>query len=110
MPVVGDLGKAKLGISAADMTKMKGKIKHLFHLAAICDLSADAESQRVANIDGTRTVEFAEAIKAGCFITPLPSPPPALCDGTFREHVRGSRGTRSPVLPHQARFRRHCAQ
>jgi NAD(P)-dependent dehydrogenase (short-subunit alcohol dehydrogenase family) len=88
VPVVGDLGKAKLGISAADMTKMKGKIKHLFHLAAIYDLSADAESQRVANIDGTRnTVEFAEAIKAGCFHHTSSIAAAGLYDGTFREDM-----------------------
>ncbi|MBL8519276.1 MAG: SDR family oxidoreductase [Betaproteobacteria bacterium] len=88
VPVVGDLGKPKLGISAADMTKMKGKVKHLFHLAAIYDLSADAESQRVANIDGTRnTVEFADAIKAGCFHHTSSIAAAGLYDGTFREDM-----------------------
>src|SRR5262245_24527371 len=45
VPVVGDLAKPKLGLSAADMAKVK-KVKHFFHLAAIYDLSADAESQQ----------------------------------------------------------------
>src|SRR6185369_16971091 len=68
VPIVGDLGKPKLGIATGDITKLKGKIAHLFHLAAIYDLSADAASQQTANIDGTRhAVEFAEAVKAGCF-------------------------------------------
>src|SRR5688572_31867922 len=59
--VVGELAKPKLGVSAADLSKLKGKVKHCFHLAAIYDLSADAESQQAANIDGTRNaVEFAE--------------------------------------------------
>ena len=46
--VVGDLSKEKLGISAADQAKLKGKVRHFFHLAAIYDLAADAESQKAA--------------------------------------------------------------
>jgi NAD(P)-dependent dehydrogenase (short-subunit alcohol dehydrogenase family) len=88
VPVVGDLAKPKLGIAAADIAKMKGKIAHLFHLAAVYDLSADAESQRVANIDGTRNaVEFAEAIKAGCFHHTSSIAAAGLYDGTFREDM-----------------------
>src|SRR6187401_845066 len=54
IPILGDLAKAELGLSAADQSKIKGKVKHFFHLAAIYDLAADAESQQKANIDGTR--------------------------------------------------------
>jgi thioester reductase-like protein len=54
VPIVGDLAKPRLGISAADLAKLKGKVKHFFHLAAIYDLAADAESQQTANIEGTR--------------------------------------------------------
>src|SRR5436190_4853233 len=68
IPVVGDLAKPKLGLSSSDLGKLKGKVKHFFHLAAIYDLSADAQSQEAANIEGTRNaVEAAEAIEAGCF-------------------------------------------
>lgn len=88
VPIVGDLAKAKLGIAPADITKLKGKVTHLFHLAAIYDLSADAESQRVANIDGTRNaVEFAEAVKAGCFHHTSSIAAAGLYDGTFREDM-----------------------
>ena len=88
VPVVGDLAKPKLGIAAADIAKMKGKVSHLFHLAAIYDLSADAESQRVANIDGTRNaVELAEAIKVGCFHHTSSIAAAGLYDGTFREDM-----------------------
>jgi NAD(P)-dependent dehydrogenase (short-subunit alcohol dehydrogenase family) len=88
VPVVGDLAKTKLGIAPTDITKMKGKIKHLFHLAAIYDLSADAESQMVANIDGTRhAVEFADAVKAGCFHHTSSIAAAGLYDGTFREDM-----------------------
>src|SRR3546814_5524854 len=67
-PVVGDLAKPRLGLSAAQVRSLSGKVQHFFHLAAIYDLTADAESQRVANIEGTRhAIELASAIKAGCF-------------------------------------------
>ena len=88
IPIVGDLAKPKLGISPADTAKLKGKVKHFFHLAAIYDLSADAGSQQAANIDGTRNaVELAEAIDAGCFHHVSSIAAAGLYDGTFREDM-----------------------
>ena len=88
VPVVGDLGKPKLGLTPADITKLKGKVKHLFHLAAIYDMAADAASQQEANIDGTRNaVELADAIKAGCFHHTSSIAAAGLYDGTFREDM-----------------------
>ncbi len=88
VPIVGDLEKPKLGILPAEITKMRGKVAHLFHLAAIYDLSADAASQQGANIDGTRhAVEFAEAVKAGCFHHTSSIAAAGLYDGTFREDM-----------------------
>jgi hypothetical protein len=54
IPIVGDLTQAELGVSKADIRKLKGKIEHFFHLAAIYDLKASAEDQQRANVDGTR--------------------------------------------------------
>ena len=86
--VVGDLAKPRLGVASGDMSKLKGKVKHCFHLAAIYDLSADAESQEKANIDGTRNaVEFAEAIEAGCFHHVSSIAAAGLYDGVFREDM-----------------------
>ena len=88
VPVVGDLGKPKLGLTPTDITKLKGKVKHLFHLAAIYDMAADAASQQEANIDGTRNaVELADAIKAGCFHHTSSIAAAGLYDGTFREDM-----------------------
>jgi NAD(P)-dependent dehydrogenase (short-subunit alcohol dehydrogenase family) len=88
VPVWGDLTKAKLGVSADQITELKGKVKHLFHLAAIYDLSADAASQQSANIDGTRnTVEFAEAIRAGIFHHTSSIAAAGLYSGMFREDM-----------------------
>ena len=86
--VVGDLAKPKLGVSAADAAKLKGKVKHFFHLAAIYDLAAVAESQQKANIEGTRhAVELAEAIGAGCFHHTSSIAAAGLYDGVFREDM-----------------------
>ena len=66
--IKGDLAQPKLGVSKADLTKLKGKVKHLFHLGAVYDLEASAEAMHKANIVGTQAaLEFAEAVNAGCF-------------------------------------------
>ena len=88
IPVVGDLGKEKLGVSDADVKKLKGKIDHYFHLAAIYDLKAGAEAQQAANVDGTRhAVQFAQAIAAGCFNHVSSIAAAGLYDGVFREDM-----------------------
>ena len=64
--VVGDLSQRRLGVSDADVERLHDHVQHLFHLAAIYDMTADAASQNVANVEGTRhMVEFAEAVEAG---------------------------------------------
>ena len=68
--------------------KLKGKIDHFFHLAAIYDLTASAEAQQAANVDGTRhAVEFAEAVDAGCFHHVSSIAAAGLYDGVFREDM-----------------------
>jgi NAD(P)-dependent dehydrogenase (short-subunit alcohol dehydrogenase family) len=86
--VEGDLAKPGLGVAAADLRKLKGKIDHLFHLAAIYDLKASAEEQQIANVEGTRnTVRFAEAVQAGCFHHVSSIAAAGLYEGTFREDM-----------------------
>jgi NAD(P)-dependent dehydrogenase (short-subunit alcohol dehydrogenase family) len=64
--IVGDLSQRRLGVSDADVGKLTGNVDHFFHLAAIYDMEADAESQRIANVEGTRhMIELAEAVDAG---------------------------------------------
>jgi NAD(P)-dependent dehydrogenase (short-subunit alcohol dehydrogenase family) len=88
IPIVGDLAKEKLGLAPADLAKVKGKVKHFFHLAAIYDLAADAGSQEKANIDGTRNaVGAAEAMGAGCFHHTSSIAAAGLYDGVFREDM-----------------------
>ena len=86
--VVGDIEKPGLGIGAADLRKLKGKIDHLFHLAAIYDLAASADAQRAANVEGTRNVvAFANAIGAGCLHHVSSIAAAGLYDGVFREDM-----------------------
>jgi len=86
--VVGDLAKPRLGLSNTESAKLKGKVKHFFHLAAIYDLAADAESQEKANVEGTRNaVEAAEAMQAGCFHHVSSIAAAGLYDGVFREDM-----------------------
>jgi thioester reductase-like protein len=88
IPVLGDLAKPKLGVSDADMRKLKGKVDHMFHLAAIYDLKATAEAQKEANVGGTRhAVQFAQAVSAGCFHHVSSIAAAGLYDGVFREDM-----------------------
>jgi NAD(P)-dependent dehydrogenase (short-subunit alcohol dehydrogenase family) len=67
-PVIGDLSQPRLGVSDDTIGELTGNIDHFFHLAAIYDMAADEERNRVANVEGTRhAVELANAVKAGCF-------------------------------------------
>jgi short-subunit dehydrogenase len=68
VPVAGDLSQPGLGVSEEDLVTMRGSVDHFFHLAAIYDITADAEVQEIANVEGTRhAVELAGTIEAGCF-------------------------------------------
>ncbi len=86
--VVGDLSQPRLGISDEDVEKLRGDVDHLFHLAAIYDMEADGESQRVANVEGTRhMVELAEAVEAGCIHMVSSIAAAGLYEGTWREDM-----------------------
>ena len=88
IPIVGDLTQAELGVSKTDIRKLKGKIEHFFHLAAIYDLKASAEDQQRANVDGTRnTVRLAEEIGAGHFHLVSSIASAGLFEGLFREDM-----------------------
>ena len=68
VPIAGNLGQPGLGVSEEDLLTLRGDVDHFFHLAAIYDLTAGAEAQEIANVEGTRhAVELAGAVEAGCF-------------------------------------------
>lgn len=87
-PVIGDLTKPMLGLSPAQRKALAGKAKHFFHLAAVYDLAADADSQVAANVDGTRhALELAAALKSGCFHYASSIAVAGLYPGVFREDM-----------------------
>jgi NAD(P)-dependent dehydrogenase (short-subunit alcohol dehydrogenase family) len=87
VPVIGDLSQEKLGC-ADRIDELKGEIDHFFHLAAIYDMTADAESQRIANVEGTReAVELAEALEAKRFHMVSSIAAAGLHKGTFTEDM-----------------------
>jgi NAD(P)-dependent dehydrogenase (short-subunit alcohol dehydrogenase family) len=68
-PVLGDLSKSRLGLSDEDIASLKQTgIDHFFHLAAVYDLTADDERNRIANVEGTRhAVALANELEVGIF-------------------------------------------
>ena len=86
--VTGDMTAAKCGVSAAQLRALNGKVTHFFHLAAIYDLTASAESQRAANIDGTQNaLDLAAALKVRCFHHTSSIAAAGLYPGVFREDM-----------------------
>jgi NAD(P)-dependent dehydrogenase (short-subunit alcohol dehydrogenase family) len=62
-PLPGDITTAGLGVSSAELPALKGA--EVFHLAAVYDLAAGEEANRLANVEGTRhAVELANRIGA----------------------------------------------
>jgi NAD(P)-dependent dehydrogenase (short-subunit alcohol dehydrogenase family) len=87
VPVIGDLSQEKLGCEEV-IDELRGEIDHFFHLAAIYDMTADAESQRVANVEGTReAVRLAEALDAKRFHMVSSIAAAGLYKGTFTEDM-----------------------
>ena len=86
--VTGDLTKPYLGITPAQRKALTGKIDHVFHLAAIYDLKADAAAQEAANIKGTtHAVRLAEAVGAKRFHHVSSIAAAGLYPGTFTEDM-----------------------
>jgi thioester reductase-like protein len=87
VPVIGDLSQPHLGLHDK-VDELKGEVDHFFHLAAIYDMTADAESQRVANVEGTRhAVELAGDIGAKHFHMVSSIAAAGLYKGTFTEEM-----------------------
>lgn len=98
--VTGTLTEANLGICDADMAKLKGNIKHFYHLAAIYDLKASAEVQEAVNVEGTRNaINAADAMSAGCFHHISSIAAAGLFKGMFREDMFSeAQGLDNPYL------------
>jgi NAD(P)-dependent dehydrogenase (short-subunit alcohol dehydrogenase family) len=87
VPVIGDISAEHLGCEDR-IQELKGEIDHVFHLAAIYDMTADAETQRVSNVEGTRhAVQLAEAVDAKRFHMVSSIAAAGLYKGTFTEDM-----------------------
>jgi thioester reductase-like protein len=65
-PVVGDLRQPLLGLSDEQVAELEGTIDHLFHLAAVYDMTAPVELDTAVNVGGTNhAVELAGALRVG---------------------------------------------
>lgn len=88
IPVIGDLSRPQLGLEPEQIAELKGEIDHFFHLAAVYDMTADAESQKIANIEGTvNACGLGEALEAGCFHLVSSIAAAGLFKGTWREDM-----------------------
>jgi NAD(P)-dependent dehydrogenase (short-subunit alcohol dehydrogenase family) len=88
VPIAGDLSLPGLGVSEEDLLAMRGEVEHFFHLAAIYDITADAESQEIANVEGTRNaIELAGTVEAGCFHQVSSIAAAGLYRGVWREDM-----------------------
>jgi NAD(P)-dependent dehydrogenase (short-subunit alcohol dehydrogenase family) len=66
VPIEGDLSRELLGIAAP--RRLRGSIRHFFHLGALYDLEADDHELERANVEGTRNaLHAAHEMAAGCF-------------------------------------------
>jgi thioester reductase-like protein len=63
-PVVGDLRRPLLGLEQEQVSELRGKITHFFHLAAVYDMTAPAERNTAVNVGGTtHAVELARTLE-----------------------------------------------
>jgi NAD(P)-dependent dehydrogenase (short-subunit alcohol dehydrogenase family) len=87
-PVLGNLAQARLGASEETVAELQGTIDHFFHLAAVYDMTADEEANRIANVEGTRhAVELANALGVGCLHHTSSIAAAGMHKGFFREDM-----------------------
>ena len=88
IPVPGELTSPLLGVQAEGIRALAGRIGAVYHLAAVYDLEASAESQIQVNVQGTRhLVEFAQAIAARHLHHVSSIAAAGLYEGVFREDM-----------------------
>jgi thioester reductase-like protein len=103
-PVVGDLQQPRLGLDDAAVDELRGTVEHVFHLAAIYDMTAPAEVNERLNVAGTRSaVELANAIEAGRFHHVSSVAVTGRFKGLFREDMFDE-GQELPSAYHRTKF------
>ncbi|HWI08247.1 MAG TPA: SDR family oxidoreductase [Solirubrobacteraceae bacterium] len=102
-PVVGDLAEPDLGLSGEQIAELQG-IDHVFHLAAIYDMTAPAEANERLNVNGTRNaVALANALSARRLHHVSSVAVAGEFKGLFREDMFDE-GQRLPSAYHRTKF------
>jgi thioester reductase-like protein len=102
--VVGDLQEPRLGLSDQQVDELRGQIEHVFHLAAIYDMTAPDEANEKLNVEGTRNaVDLANAIHAGHLHHVSSVAAAGEFKGFFREDMFDE-GQRLPSAYHRTKF------
>jgi NAD(P)-dependent dehydrogenase (short-subunit alcohol dehydrogenase family) len=88
-PVLGELSSPRLGVGDEDVDRLRSMgIEHFFHLAAVYDMTADDERDRIANVEGTRhAVQLANELGAGTFHHTSSIAAAGRYEGLFREDM-----------------------
>jgi thioester reductase-like protein len=103
-PVAGDLQQPRLGLDDAEVEELRGTVEHVFHLAAIYDMTAPDEVNERLNVAGTRNaVELANAIAAGRFHHVSSVAVTGRFKGLFREDMFDE-GQELPSAYHRTKF------
>jgi len=103
-PVVGDLSEPRLGLSDEQIAALEGTIEHVFHLAAMYDMTASDEANDRLNVVGTRNaVELANALHAGHLHHVSSVAAAGEFKGLFREDMFDE-GQRLPSAYHRTKF------
>ncbi len=103
-PVVGDLRRPLLGVEQEQISELRGKITHFFHLAAVYDMTAPAERNTSVNVGGTtHAVELARALEAKRLHHVSSIAVAGLYDGLFEEDMFDE-GQRLPSPYHLTKF------
>jgi NAD(P)-dependent dehydrogenase (short-subunit alcohol dehydrogenase family) len=102
--IVGDLESPAMGVEPAWIDEHRGQIDHVFHLAAIYDMTADEARNEALNVEGTRhAVELANVLEAGRFHHVSSVAVAGDYDGVFREDMFDE-GQPLPSPYHRTKF------
>jgi thioester reductase-like protein len=102
-PVVGDLQQPMLGLSHEDVAALTGNVEHVFHLAAMYDMTAGDALNESLNVEGTRNaVQLANTI-GGVFHHVSSVAVAGERRGLFRED-HFDEGQRLPSAYHRTKF------
>jgi thioester reductase-like protein len=103
-PVIGDLTEPRLGLSGEQIAALDGQIEHVFHLAAMYDMTADDEANERLNVVGTRNaVDLANAVHAGHLHHVSSVAAAGEHKGLFREDMFDE-GQKLPSAYHRTKF------